>query len=121
MRRVSLKRQRLLRKVGPIRAAFADELKTCEWCRKRRPIIHEIARGSTRVQALTARFATLGLCHPQCHDLVGSWCRAKQLALLLIWRPMDFDLEAYWNLIRRRTPDIEEVLEWRDKLLEELK
>ena len=121
MRRVSPKRQRLLKIVGPIREAIRRELQLCEYCRKRSPILHEISRGGTRKASLDKRFAILGLCHPACHELVGGWCRAKQLALLLIRRPQDFDLKAYWELIRRRTPDIEEVLEWRDKLMEELK
>ena len=120
MRRVSLKRQKLLRKVGPIRDAFRVELAICERCLRRSPILHEIARGCTRSQSLTARFAILGLCDPGCHQIVGEWPRARQLALVRLRRPNDFDLEAYWELIRRRSPDLDEVMFWVEKLKEEL-
>lgn len=117
MRRFSLKRQKLNRQVEKFRAAFRAELKVCEWCQKKKPVLHEIARGTAdRKKAMDKRYAILGLCDPGCHQGVGLWPRAKQLALLALRRPHDFDLEAYWQLIRRRTPDQEEV----DRYLQEL-
>ena len=111
MRRVSKKRAKLNKVAKEWREEFAMELKVCEWCRKRKPIIHEIARGSGhRLKAMVTRYATLALCDPGCHQEVGLWPRSKQLALLMLRRPSDFDLEAYYRLVARRWPYEEDIL-----------
>lgn len=121
MRRVSKKRQILISKVKPFRDQFRMELGRCEYCGSRRLVLHEIARGCDRARALDKRYAILGLCDPGCHQLVGGWPRAKQLALLYIRRPYDWDLPAYHALIARKSPDLSEVLDWVEILMKELK
>lgn len=120
MRRVSKKRARRLSEVEGFRAALRMEIGRCERCGKRQVILHEIARGCDRQRSLDKRYAILGLCDPGCHQVVGDWPRAKQLALLLIRRPYDFDLPSYQALISRKHPDIDEVLLWVDILQGEL-
>ena len=120
MRRVSKKRRALLSKINPWREQFKLELGRCEYCGKRRLVLHEIARGCDRSRALDKRYALLGLCDPGCHQRVGDWPRAKQLALLYMRRPYDFDLPSYHALIARKTPDLSEVLDWVEVLMEEL-
>jgi hypothetical protein len=117
MRRVSKKRAQLNKVAKEWRCQFQLELGVCEWCRKRRPIIHEIARGTAnRRKAFITRFATLGLCDPGCHQEVGSWHPAKQLALLKLRRPEDYSLTAYHQLISRHWPYEEEVQAFYDQL-----
>jgi hypothetical protein len=117
MRRVSKKRAKLNKVAKAWREAFQEELRVCEWCLKRRPIIHEIARGTAnRRKAFITRFATLGLCDPGCHQEVGLWPPAKQLALLRLRRPADFCLPSYWALTARRWPYEEEVQAFYDQL-----
>lgn len=122
MRRVSLKRRKLLSEALPWREAYKLEIGKCECCGKRRGlIVHEIARGTAdRKKAMATRFATLVLCDPGCHQTVGSWSRAKQLCLLYVRRPYDFDLPKYHALIARVHPELGEVLDWIDTLLEEI-
>lgn len=82
----------------------------CEWCGSRCGLcVHEIARGCDRARAQDKGYATLVLCHPKCHDLVGGWPRGKQLALLYLRRTGEYDLAAYHALIARRYPDQEEI------------
>lgn len=110
MRRVSQKRKKLNDQAREWRAAFVEELKVCEWCRKRKPIVHEIARGSGhRLKAMVTRYATLALCDPGCHQEVGLWSRAAQLALLKLRRPKDYDIAKFWELTARRWPYEEDV------------
>lgn len=121
MRRVSKKRMALNAAAKEWRDDFKAELKRCEWCQRRVLAIHEIARGAAdRKKAMTTRYATLGLCDPGCHQIVGAWPRAKQLALLLWRRPSDFSLERFWALTARRSPDISEVLAYLDQLKEQV-
>ncbi len=111
MRRFSLKRQKRNREVKQFRDDFRKEIKLCEHCQKR-PVqaIHEIARGSHRQKALDKRYAILRLCDPGCHQEVGGWPICKQLALLALRRPNDYDLDAYWQLTSRRFPEFKDVL-----------
>jgi hypothetical protein len=120
MRRVSKKRAQLNKVAKAVRSQFQLDLGVCEWCRKRWPIIHEIARGTAnRRKAFITRFATLGLCDPGCHQEVGSWPPAKQLALLKLRRPADYDLAAYHQLISRHWPYEEDVLAFYEELKDE--
>lgn len=121
MRRMSKKRRARLKEVAQFRQDFRAELGKCEWCQKKKPILHEIARGTAdRKKALDARYAILGLCDPGCHQIVGEWPRAKQLALLLLRRPKDFDLPAFHAMCDRNWPQIEDVLSWAEQLQGEL-
>jgi hypothetical protein len=122
MRRVSKKRRKLLAEVGPIREQLRLELgaRGCERCGKTQGVLHEISRGPDRSRSLTIRGCLLFLCDPGCHQTVGAWPRAKQLALVLLRRPAHFDLPNYWAIIHRRTPDLEEVLAWVPILKQEL-
>jgi hypothetical protein len=89
MRRVSLKRQQLMREVAPWREAFRQRVGRCEYCLKPRMpdalAVHEISRGSHRRKALASEFAVLAVClepwgDPPCHDTVQGWPEVKQLA-----------------------------------------
>lgn len=40
-----------------------------------------------------------------CHSSIQNWPEAKQLALLYIVRPSDFDLMAYCNMVNERAPN----------------
>jgi hypothetical protein len=120
MKRVSSRRRKRISEVAPFREAFKLE-GPCERCGGRRHlIIHEIARGCDRSKALDKRYAILRLCDPGCHQIVGAWPRSKQLCLMYCKRPYDFDLPKYHALIARRHPDLAEVLEWVEPLMEEL-
>lgn len=70
----------------------------CQVCQRyRRLEAHEIARGTDRHKARGARFATLALCSA-CHrrmDSAAEWPKEKQLALLLVQFPHDYDLASY--------------------------
>ena len=60
------------------------------------------------------------VCDPGCHERIGNgWPKAKQLALLRLRRPADFDLETYnhWAVARVTEDD---VAEWTEKVKEEL-
>lgn len=121
MKRISPKRRKRISEVAPFREAFKLEVGCCERCRKRRHLdVHEIARGCDRSKALDKRYALLVLCR-ECHDHMDHWSRAKQLCLLYIRRPYDFDLGRYHVLICRRTPEMGEVLAWVEHLMEELR
>lgn len=72
--------------------------------------VHEIARGiADRKKAQDKGYATLVLCDPGCHQIVGEWTRAAQLALLYLRRPGEYDLEAYYRIVARRWPSQEDV------------
>lgn len=122
MKRVSSKRRKRISEVAPFRSAFKLEIGCCERCRKRRNLeIHEISRGNAdRKKSLDKRYAILCLCR-DCHREMDHWSRAKQICLLYVRRPYDFDLNAFWILTCRRYPDLGEVMEWVEPLVEELK
>lgn len=120
MRRVSKKRQKRLSEVKVFRENLRFEIKWCERCGRLGVVLHEISRGPDRARSLDQRCAILGVCDPGCHQVVERWPRAKQLALLYMRRPYDFDLPRYHAIIGRITPDQEEVLEWVEPLMEEL-
>lgn len=120
MRRVSKKRQKLMREVKPIRDALRTEVGCCEICGSSRGTldVHEIGRGQFREACLGERCALLVVCR-RCHDdelsSTKRWPEARQLALLLLRRKKDFDLTAYLQLtspraMRRIT--MEEVLSY---------
>lgn len=113
MRRVSKKRAALIKAVAKWRKDFRIQIGRCELCLKPAHWGHldcdEIARGSFRGMALTARFAILSV-HRHCHSFIQNWSRPKRLALLYLSRPEDYDLEKFWELTRRRFPEHEDVL-----------
>jgi hypothetical protein len=113
VRRVSLKRQQLMREVKPWRDAFKARVGRCEYCLKPRMAdalaVHEISRGSHRRKALASEFAVLAVClepwgDPPCHDTVQGWPEVKQLALLYLVRQSDYDLQAFLEMTNYRAP-----------------
>src|SRR5574339_82749 len=117
------------RQIAQERAMFVAEVDRCELCEQRLSLaVHEVARGCDRRKALTTRCANLILCNakqgikPSCHKIVETWPREKQLALLLLRRPHDFDLEAYYQIIGgRRKPERSEIDGWAVQLAKELR
>jgi len=80
--------------------------------------VHEIASGSHRQKALDKAYAVLVLCW-ECNSGPfqnrAEWPEARQLALLAMRRPQDFDLTAYLELTSPRAMrriEIHEVMEW---------
>lgn len=120
MRRVSKKRAKRLSEVKVFREQLRLEIGRCELCRRSRVVLHEISRGPDRSRSLDKRCCILGLCDPGCHQVVERWPRAKQLALLYLRRPYDFNLPLYHATIARVAPDMSEVLDWVEILMEEL-
>ena len=112
MRRVSLKRQALLKRVGPVRAALREEIGRCERCRKRQVRLHELTQGfGKRYKALGDRSLIVGLCDT-CHALIHSMgCAGKIecLAILKTRRPADYCLQRFWEMNGKRWPEPEEV------------
>jgi excisionase family DNA binding protein len=109
MRKVSKKRQALLRKVKPIRDGLRNEVGHCEVCLKHSPVldVHEIGRGNKREACLGERCALLVVCR-WCHDDLGSageWPEARQLALLANRRLFDWDLDFYLEITSPRAPE----------------
>lgn len=82
----------------------------CDLCGGDAGEVHHIARGQNRQLALTAVFATLVLCDA-CHRY---WAHrggkiAEQLARLKYNRPLEYDIEKFYQLTDRRWPDEEEI------------
>lgn len=104
----------------PWREELIREIGRCENCGRYAASIapHEISRGNARAASLMNRATILVLCNaprgarPSCHDEVGGWPRARQLALLKRVRPNDYSLAEYHKVIRRKTPDEDEVDRW---------
>lgn len=119
MRTCSTKLAARLDEVRGPRLAFAKRVGWCEGCcrpRRRwdRCAVHEVARGPDRSKAQDKAYATLLLCDPGCHQTVGEWPRAKQIALLKLRRPKDYDLDAYNALVGRQIGE-DEVDYWWSK------
>lgn len=99
MRPVSLKRAKQDRRLAPQLAALRAERPWCQICGRafHDLELHEIIRGPGRQRARGQRCATLVLCRA-CHERVGhaaEWPKAKQLAVLQITEPADYDLDAF--------------------------
>ncbi len=112
MRRVSKARMALRKEADPWREQFKESVGRCEYCLIKAAgsslDCDEIARGSCRKIALMAPYAILVL-HRHCHHHVQNWTRAKRLAILLLARPDDYNLQEFWRLTRRNWPDQEDV------------
>jgi len=89
------------------------EIGRCEWCRRGRIFLHEIAQGfGKRHLALDKRGLVIGLCfdcHRKIHSL-GLKGKVIGLAILRARRPQDYNLQLFWEVNGRRWPDHEEVL-----------
>lgn len=99
MRPVSPRRRRAKRLSDQQALEIVEERgPRCQVCGLiRRLEAHEIARGTDRHKARGARFATLAVCG-KCHrelDSAAQWPKERQLALLLVQCPHDYDLAAY--------------------------
>ena len=114
MRKVSKKRAKLMLEAKKWRADFVAHA-CCDICGAMPHLVHEIARGIHRENALMAPYAILALCS-LCHDREvhgrEEWPIPKQLAALYRSRPDDYDLQAF-NRLRGRA-DITQgmVEEW---------
>ena len=130
MRFQSKKRQARMAEVKPIRQGLIDRVGECELCgasavrpnRSRMPGLsqlccHEIANGPHRDKALDKPYAILVLCwYCNGNEVTNKreWPEAKQLALLALSRPEDFDVRAFCSLINPNAPNrvtYEEVVE----------
>ena len=104
MRKVSKKRAKLMREAKEWRANFVKYADCCDICGAMPHLVHEIARGIHRENALMAPYAILALC-TLCHDreIHGreEWPIPKQLAALYRSRPDDYDLDRF-NQLRGR-------------------
>jgi hypothetical protein len=116
MRKVSKKRAKLLETAQPWREEMVREVGRCEWCGRYFSLApHEISRGNARAASLTCRSVILILCNaphgtkPSCHDVVGLWPRARQLALLYHVRTSDYNLDVYHQKVGHKSPSQEEV------------
>ena len=121
MRRQSDKRRARMAEVRPIRQALIEKVGECELCgespknpSRGRPLelsqlcCHEIANGPHRNKALDKPYAILVLCwYCNGHEVTDKkkWPEAKQLALLGLSRPEDFDLQAFCELINPNAPN----------------
>ena len=97
-----------------IRRDMSLDMGECENCGVRRAVaIHEIPRAGVRKFVYTLASCTLGLCDPGCHQIVDRWPKVRQLALLLMRRPDDFDLDEYnrWAIGRVHLEDVMNELE----------
>ena len=95
MRRESLKRQALRRKVKAAERAFLEEHSSCARCGRKDPAIHHIIAGPNRGRALEVRAAWLPMCSIcNCYLMEDKalWPLTRQLALKLITDPNHFDL-----------------------------
>lgn len=88
MKRVSSKRAKLMREVGPERQARKQDVGECMICRK--PFApqwldaDEIARGAAREACLSEPLLTLYSCR-KCHTMSQDWPIAKRIAALIRW------------------------------------
>lgn len=118
LRRKSKKRAATDRAAAKFREQIIAEVGRCEWCGRYFSLCcHEISRGSSRLKSLEMRSCILVLCNaphgmrPSCHGQIQAWDRAKQLALLYLRRPGDYNLQAYWEVIGRRKPEQCDVMD----------
>lgn len=126
LKRRSAKRAALDRKADKWRQAFVRTIGFCELCNRNYSLAcHEISSGTaSRRKSLMEPACILVLCNamhrhnrPSCHSVVGLWPRAKQLALLLIRRGGDYDLNRYHEIVAMNKPDQSEVDGWVEVLL----
>lgn len=104
MRRVSPKRARVMRRVTQLRREIVEERGPyCQVCGQFRPLhCHEIARGVDRKKALGARCAILtvcGRCNTGPLNDAAIWPKPRQLALLWLTAPLDYDLEQFNRIV----------------------
>lgn len=135
MRRVSIKRKRLVDQARPLREALIRKHGECMVCGRGpgnpyrdRPIqcsqlcVHEIANGRNRARALDKPYACLVVCwYCNAGQLENKrlWPEARQLALLRLKSPGDYNLQAYNALVSPKSPKRitqEEVDRWTEKL-----
>lgn len=101
------------------RDEFVRVVGMCELCNRNYSLFcHEISRGVNRQASLTVPACILVLCNAphgireSCHGEVGRWSPAKQLALLYLRRPGDYDLARYHEITKRNWPDQADVDGW---------
>lgn len=117
LRRVSAKRQKLMRVVGPKRKAYIQEIGYCEVCwtmdrlfTNENLVVHEIVKGPGREKALEHRAAQLVACNGCNTGRLEDYSVCpieKQLAIKLLSDPEHFDLELVNQLRMRARTAIE--------------
>ena len=131
MRPVSAKRLARIEEARPTRTALLAKFQECMVCgaSPRKPhrnmhremsatCVHEIANGPLRAKALDKPFACLvTCCYCNLHRVVNKreWPEARQLAVLLVRAPENYNLPAYLQLTRPNAPNRitqEEVEQW---------
>ena len=123
LRRKSKKRAALDRKADPWREAFVRTVGQCELCNRDLSYelhCHEISAGTaSKRKSLMEPSCILVLCNvthrhnkPSCHREVQLWPRSKQLALLYLRRPGDFDLAKFHEIVAMRDPDMADIDGW---------
>jgi hypothetical protein len=119
VKRRTLKTAALYDAADEARRGLKARIPGCERCGKRAFVLHEIPRAGLRKYVAGLPSCVLGLCDPGCHQEVSGWPRAKQLALLLIARPQDYDLQTYnrWAVARVTREDVDAEI---DGLLSDL-
>jgi hypothetical protein len=109
MRRSSSRFRARAAEAKPTRMQLLRENPKCMVCGRRRDLsVHEIASGANRQKALDKRFALLVVCwecNSGCLKDRRSWPEARQLALLKVKSPEDYDLRAYNDLVNPRAPN----------------
>ena len=102
-----------------VRTRLRSEIACCDWCEKPGFALHEIVRNHLRPHVAGLPALILALCDPGCHQEVGAWKPAKQLALLRIQRPHYFDLATFnrWSTARVTEEDVDGYV---DGLISEL-
>lgn len=77
-------------------------------------VIHEIANGAARQEALDKPYATLALCGDcNLNHMEGVTSKAEQLAILYANAPESYDLEAFNRLVVRKVcqSEVDQFLE----------
>lgn len=109
MRRVSAKRAKLMRTVGPARKEFRLAVGVCMLCRQNPASEnHEIANGAAREKCLEVLDLQLCVCR-SCHEAIQTAHPADQLALRTIW-DIDYRTLKYNELMGRNRVDTEDVI-----------
>lgn len=101
------------------RDEFVRIVGQCELCNRNYSLFcHEISRGVNRSASLNEPACILVLCNAphgikqSCHGEVGLWAPAKQMALLYLRRPGDYNLERFCEVVKQRPFEQSDVDGW---------
>jgi hypothetical protein len=119
MKRNTAKTAALYAAADEARRELRARIHGCERCGATGFALHEICRAGLRRYVAGLPSCVIAVCDPGCHQEVSGWPRAKQLALLLINRPQDYNLQTYnrWAVARVTPEDVDAEI---DGLLSDL-